>query len=765
MHQISQNPFKKLNLRSQRIFVVALSVVVLSIILSLSILSNQNQRDVTPDVSNPITIKYQVDGNYPPFSYVHENDLVGFDFYLTNIIFPSNLYILDYSTDTWDNVYQRIKEGQIDIAGVIAVNEQRKEDVLFTKTLFRSFVSVFTRHDFNITSVNDLKDYRIGVGKGYYTENILRDELKLDYIAYTDVNQAILDLKDGKIDALFENDQLIKTLLIKQELTGTIVEQITDLYPRDHAYAVSKSRPELVAYMNTRIDELQRSGVFEEIYLNFFYENSDTYINQRNQSIVLWVVALLFGSILLFRSLQRVIRELKIRLSQKVTELEHANLELRDRYSEIRSLAYFNQVTNLPNRNQLRHDLSLLTRTPDAKAVLIMVDLEHFNEINDAYGHRTGDRVLRIMTDRFRSIVPEEGKLYNLTSQQFVFVGQPLNREIFSTKAQEILSAIHQPIQVDEHLIHLNSSMGIVFYPEHGNSFDELISCVDIAMLETKRHRRGEFTIYNEHMGQMFQERLNLIKHLRDALHRDAFELHYQPIVQSIDLKPVGFEALIRYRHPTKGLQFPNNFMDVLEESQLIVPVGYWIMETACRFITDYNAINATDLSVSINISSIQLLHDDFIQNVTEVLNHTPCKIQNIVFEITESVTLENVDLAIERLHALRTMGIQIAIDDFGTGYSSLSYIKDLPLDIIKIDKAFVQSIHESQKNHSVAQTIVSIGHALGLTLIAEGVETTEQHQILLALGCDRIQGYLISKPNPASYFLQASSTSNPDAM
>lgn len=397
-----------------------------------------------------------------------------------------------------------------------------------------------------------------------------------------------------------------------------------------------------------------------------------------------------------------------------------------------------------------------MTRTPDTKAVLIMVDLEHFNEINDAFGHGIGDRLLRMMADRFRSIVPAEGKLYNLTSQQFVFVGQPIDREIFKIKAVEILSAIREPINVEDHLIHLNASMSIVFYPEHGNSFDELISCVDIAMLETKKLRRGEYTIYDEHLGKVFQERLALVKYLREALDNDAFELHYQPIVQSLDLKTVGFEALLRYRHPVMGLQYPLDFIELLEESRLIIPVGYWIMETACRFITKYNEINKADLSVSINISSIQLLHDDFIQKVTDVLKSSTSNMKNIVFEITESVTLENVEVAIERLQTLRAMGIQIAIDDFGTGYSSLSYIKDLPLDIIKIDKAFVQSIHASNKNHILAQTIVSIGHALGLTLIAEGVETTEQHQTLLALSCDRLQGYLISKPKPESEVLRS---------
>lgn len=743
----------KVNVKKRRDFYVAFFIVLVTLFFAFSN-APQSRAKATQESSLLIRIKYQVDANYPPFSYVHENDLVGFDFYLTSLIFPTNQYILDYSTDRWDAVYQRIQTGQIDIAGIIAVNEQRKTEVLFTKTLFRSFVSVFARNDLSISNIDDLSKYRIGVGKGYYTESILRDELKLDYIGYMDINQALLDLKEGRIDVLFENDQLVKTLLIKQELTGTIVERISDLYPRDHAYAVSKARPELVAYMNERIVELQRSGVFEEIYLNYFYEHSDSYYNQRNQSLIFWVFAVLIGSILLFYSLQRIIRELKHRLSQKVIELEQANNELNDRYIEIRSLAYNNQVTHLPNRNQLRHDLSLLTKTPETKAVLIMVDLERFNEVNDAFGHGIGDRVLRVIADRFRSIVPPEGKLYNLTSQQFVFVGQPVNREIFVVKAQEILGAVRLPIQVDDNLIHLNASMGIVFYPEHGHSFDALISCVDIAMLETKRHHKGDYTIFNDQMGLQFQERLNLLKYLRDALQNDAFELHYQPIVQTEDLKLVGFEALLRYRHPLKGLQLPNDFIEALEESRLIIPVGYWIMETACHFISEYNKLHDASQTVSINISSIQLLHDHFIQQVKDVFDTTSCSMRNIIFEVTESVLLENVEVAIERLQALREMGMQIAIDDFGTGYSSLSYIKDLPLDIIKIDKAFVQSINASKKNHTVAQSIVSIGHALGLTLIAEGVETQEQRHILLSLGCDRIQGYLISRPKPDTDFL-----------
>lgn len=289
MFKTKRRLFKKLSMREQRIFYFALPIIVLLIVFFIFNLNSQDQEGKLFDSTTPITIKYQVDANYPPFSYVHENDLVGFDFYLTNIIFPSNHFILDYSTDEWDAIYQRIITGQIDIAGIVAVNEERKNDVLFTKTLFRSFVSVFTRFDTDIEGISTLGNYRIGVGEGYYTESLLRDDLKLDYIAYDDLNQALLDLKNGRIDALFENEQLIKTLLTKQELTGTIVERITDLYPSDHAYAISKSKPELVAYMNERIDSIKHSGVFEEIYMSYFYEHSDTYINERNRTIVLWV--------------------------------------------------------------------------------------------------------------------------------------------------------------------------------------------------------------------------------------------------------------------------------------------------------------------------------------------------------------------------------------------------------------------------------------------------------------------------------------------
>lgn len=727
------------------LIVSLLSLVIISIFVSVTL--NKTSKN-SLEFNGSSTILYQVDTNYPPYSYVHEGKLVGFDFYLTNIIFPTN-FTINYSNDTWANVYQRISNGEIDIAGIIAISDLREEDILFSNTVFTSSVAVYARTDEVINSLDDLKGLNVGVGKGYYTEAILRDELKLTYIPYTDIYLALLDLEQGKIDVIFENDQLIETLLIKHELTGKIAAKLTHLYPREHAYAISKLRPELVEFINQRIDTIEKSGVFEEIYLNYFFEHSDGYIRRQNQATLIWSISIILGLAFIFLVLQVIIRRLRADLGQKIDELEQSNLELIDRYAEIRILAYTNDVTGLANYNRLRHDLTTMISTSQARLVIMMVEIERFNEVNDAFGHRIGDLVLQEVTKRLISILPPVGKIYNINSPQFVIIGLPTDREFFTTKAAEINKSIRLPINVEDKLIHLNANLGIVFYPEHGNTFDELLSNADIALVDSRKNHKGDFTLFDEEMGFLFHARLDMHKQMRHAIDNNEFELYYQPIVTTVEKTLIGFEALLRFNHPTNGVQAPILFIDVLEESRLILPLGYWIIKEACLFIMAINKRSGSDYTVSINISSIQLLNEAFIQTVTEIIDEIKCDVKHIVFEVTESVALKDINLSIERLYALRSLGIRIAIDDFGTGYSSLSYIKDLPIDFIKIDKSFVQTLHSSTKNQLLAQSIISIGHSFGLILVAEGVETEEQHQFLIDNGCDRIQGYLISKPKP----------------
>jgi diguanylate cyclase (GGDEF)-like protein len=744
---------QSLFLKHKVIYTLSILGIFSLIIYFTQIYPGEDIKNSSSVYKEPTVIVYQVDSNYPPFSFVNEGDLIGFDFYLTNIIFPTHSYILDYSTDTWDNVYSRLVNEEIDLAGIIAVTEERKKEVLFTKPLFNSYVSCFTLQDFGSITIDDLSTLKVGVGSGYYTESILKNELKIDYIAYSSIQDAIDDLQNGTIDVLFENSDLIRNILIKQNLSGIIISNLSNLYPREHAYAVSKNHPEIVTFMNTRIDELIKNDVFEEIYMSYFYEHSDTYYNAKNSeafALGLIIVAAIIGVLVI---LGEIIRKLKAKLSLKVFQLEQTNAkltsihqELQDKYVEIRTLAYINMVTGLPNRNQLRHDINEMIKESHSKAVLMMVDLDRFNEINDAFGHTIGDSVIREISTRFKKIVPDEGKLYNVNGEEFVFVGRPLDREIFKHKARQVLDAIHLPINANENEIRLTGGIGVVFYPEHGHNFDELIRNLDIAMMQSKR-TKNEITIFEERMGHEFEERTELHKRLRTALENKEFVLHYQPIIEISTNSIKGFEALIRWNHPLKGIQSPYSFIPAAEESRLIIPIGSWVIEEACRFIKSINETLKSNFTISINISSIQIIQDDFILMVKSILNKCDVKPNLIEFEITESIFLTNIDYAIDCLKELQSIGISISIDDFGTGYSSLSYIKDLPLNVLKIDKSFIDTIHLSDKNLSLAQSIISIGHTLGLSLIAEGVEDSQQLKILQELKCDQIQGYLISKP------------------
>lgn len=359
---------------------IILSLIIL-ILLSLMIYFTQfNPFEDTTNSSSvysePETIVYQVDSNYPPFSFANEGDLIGFDFALTNIIFPSYQYKLDYSTDTWDKVYQRIVNREIDLAGVIGVTDERKKDVLYTHTLFNSYVSLFTLHDFGLISVDDLSNLKVGVGKGYYSESILRDELQIDYFAYSNIHDAILDLQNKKIDVIFENSYLIRSILIKQNLSGMIIDNVSSLYPREHAYAVSKDCPDLVDFMNNRIDELQANGTFESIYQSYFYEHSNVYYEELDRER--WAFGLIsaFGILIIIIVLAEIIKRLKSKLSLKVYQLEETNKELQEKYIEIRTLAYINMVTGLTNRNQLRHDISEMIKESHTKAVMMSVDID-----------------------------------------------------------------------------------------------------------------------------------------------------------------------------------------------------------------------------------------------------------------------------------------------------------------------------------------------------------------------------------------------------
>lgn len=716
-------------------------------------------------LAQPVAINYQVDRNYPPLSYTTDGSLYGFDPYLTNIVFNSDAYVLNYSMDAWDKVYPRLVSGEIDLAGIVAVTEERRRQVLFTDPLFSLPIAVYTRADFQSITLDDLASLRVGVGRGYYSESVLRDELKLDdYIAYDDLHLAIHDLQAGTLDVIFENQLLLDNLLIREGHKGPIIAQLTHLYPRAHAYAISKNRPDLVIFMNKRIQELKRSGVFEEIYEKYFYEHSDEYLRTRNWRIafsVILALVLLGASVLL---LQAVVRHLKKNLQDSLRDLEmarddlaSANAALQAKLEEIKVLAYINPVTGLPNKNRFKEAVEDLIKDPDVEHFcFLFLDLDDFKEVNEAFGHETGDLVLQKIARRLSRALPDSPvQVFNLGSDEFacLFTGQASASPC--PEAALLLDRIAKPLAMTDHLFNLSASGGIVRYPEHGETFAELLKNADTALYHAKSVQRGIATLYDPSFGQAVIDKTRLQRDLRQGLANHEFELYYQPQVEARTGTVCGFEALVRWHRPGHGLVSPLAFIKAAEESQLILPLGEWVLQTACQFIRELNLKSQTTYYVSVNLSSIQILQDNFVERILAIVDQVQLDPGFLELEITESAFLKTTEHVIAKLERLRAAGIRIALDDFGTGYSSLSYLKELPMSTLKIDRSFIHNLLEDPKAMSLTLSIIAIGHLLQMNVVAEGIETEEQLHYLTSINCDRFQGYLIQKPIPEPQLCQ----------
>ena len=717
----------------------------------------QPSEEITQATPPPEIVNYQVDAYYPPYTFQSGQFLWGFDPYLTNIIFSTKRFDLHSSTDSWENVYRNILSGKTDIAGIIAVTPGRSQDVLFSKPLFNSYISVYTTQGFRTVSLDDLASLRIGVGKGYYTEAVLWESLGIrTYTAYTDMNAALDDLLLGSIDVIFENQQLMDNMLIQRNLKGSIVAQITNLFPRQHAYAISKLRPELVTYINERLDQLVANGVFEEIYVKYFYTHTDAYLEAGQRRTLYIALGVLLAVVGILGLMQVVIRRLKRSLSVSLSDveaanrqLESANAALRQNYDEIHVLAYTNPVSGFPNKNSFREAMCRMPSEGNLpRRTVLYLDLDRFKDINDTFGHDVGDCVLRAVAERLRNLLEPSDGLFHFGADEFVVVLDGTALFDAQNTARRILRQIEAPITVDGTLFHLTACMGVAGYPEHGKTCDALLKNADAAMYRAKELGDGTFVCYDDAIGQAVVERNRLQSSLRDAVSHQEFLLYYQPQINSQSGNLYGFEALLRWDRPGKGIVSPSVFMQEAEESKLIIPIGNWVLATACRFIRQINESSNARYTVAVNVSVIQLLEEDYTATVKRILQETQVAPELLELEITESCLLKETELLIDKLKELSAYGVRIALDDFGTGYSSLRYLKDLPVHVLKIDRYFVDSI-AVDRNRALVGAIIAIGHSLGMSLVAEGVETDQQMDFTKAMQCDRLQGYRISRPIP----------------
>ena len=418
--------------------------------------------------------------------------------------------------------------------------------------------------------------------------------------------------------------------------------------------------------------------------------------------------------------------------------------------ARLRHIAHHDALTSLPNRtlfqDRLDHALAQSRRTKNLAAMLF-IDLDRFKIVNDTLGHRSGDDLLRIAAERLRGCVREVDTVARLGGDEFAIVlGDLASREDAAVVARKVLHALGRPFALEAQEVFLTTSIGIAVYS--GGEEDEtcLMEHADVAMYYAKRAGRNSFHFYSPQMNLMSQERLALETDLRHALEREEFVLHYQPQVDPASGAILGVEALIRWNHPERGLLQPSEFISLLEDTGLILPVGEWVMRAACRQARHYLDEGLAPLRMAVNLSARQLLQEDIAERVAIVLEETGLPADLLEIELTESIVMENAEIAAVALAKLKALGVRIALDDFGTGASSLSYLKNFPIDTLKISSAFILEL-EQESDAAIASAVIALARSMKLSSVAEGVETENQLSFLRRERCDSIQGYLFSRP------------------
>ncbi|MCW8902853.1 EAL domain-containing protein [Sedimenticola sp.] len=421
--------------------------------------------------------------------------------------------------------------------------------------------------------------------------------------------------------------------------------------------------------------------------------------------------------------------------------------------ARIEHLAHYDMLTGLLNRFSLesRMEQAVLAAKRDQQQLAVLfVDLDRFKYINDSMGHHIGDQLLIEVANRLKNCLRESDIVARIGGDEFVIVLTGLKEmNQVPTLARYLIDQLSQPYSINDNVFDSSPSIGISIYPNDGESIDELLKTSDIAMYHAKDQGRKNFQFFTESLLVASEERLDFEHQLRSALELDQFELYYQAQVHTRGSQIYGMEALIRWNHPTRGFIGPDRFIPIAEEIDVIHELGAWVIDMACRQLAIWKQATHNPLQISVNLSAKQLHSDTLIQTVRTAIEKHQIRDGELELEITETVAMSDPELAIQQLNGLSQLGVSLAIDDFGTGYSSLAYLKKLPINTLKLDRAFVGDIENDRNDAEICMATIALAHNLGLKVVAEGVETTAQRDFLTEHCCDYLQGYLFSKPVP----------------
>jgi diguanylate cyclase (GGDEF)-like protein len=439
---------------------------------------------------------------------------------------------------------------------------------------------------------------------------------------------------------------------------------------------------------------------------------------------------------------------------QRVVSVCVEATEERERLQKLDFLAHYDDLTGQFNRRAMMELLARLC-TVDGSFVYLFIDLDRFKAVNDSYGHATGDVVLQTIAQRIRAALPADATVARAGGDEFtVVVPGRLGNQDVALLCRRLISACRAAIEVDDKRISMTYSIGVALYPQHAKTPESLFTSADMAMYAAKRSGKNTFRVFGD-KERTDLDKIHLETEVRNAIRERQFTLHYQPQFCVNTGEFVGVEALLRWNHPTRGLIYPDLFIPVLEDSGLVIDVGHWIVRETLRALSEFPAGNARRITMSINVSATQLRDSRLVSTLSLAVKKRGIDASQVVVEITESALIDNFEDAQGVLEGIRALGVRIAIDDFGTGYSSLSYLTKFSPDIVKLDKSFIDDIADDSSTKTVVEGVIDLAHKLGMSVVAEGVETQQQLDMLRAANCDKVQGYLLGRPGPASEILE----------
>lgn len=456
---------------------------------------------------------------------------------------------------------------------------------------------------------------------------------------------------------------------------------------------------------------------------------------------------------------KKKLEENYIELEEAYKKVKSTQEELAQKYEELKrseernkKLAYVDYLTDLPNRVSFTEKLDQIMATlrKDEVVAIMYIDLDNFKNINDVLGHSYGDELLLDVTDRMKQVLDDNDYFARFGGDEFIVLSQNLeSTEVYEEKIRKIEKVFTYPFVLSMREFFVTTSIGVAFAPRDGKSTQMLIKNVDAAMYSAKAMGKNTYCYYDENINESLLNKIELQSELRNALSNNEFVVFYQAQIDLQKDKIVGFEALVRWMHPEKGIIGPNGFVQVAEETGLIVPIGRYVLFEACRQLKRWEEEGHDDISIAVNLSARQFKDVDIVAMVHEAIDESEIDPRKLDLEITESIAIENIEYTIEIIQQLKEIGVRFSLDDFGTGYSSMNYLKHLPVNNLKIDKSFLDRVIEDTSDQQIVSTIITLAQTLDLVVIAEGVESCEQAVFLKKANCNQAQGYLYSKPIP----------------